>query len=104
MKNTPQLYQFPRMRGAITGEVIPAGQKCPMDDAPAVNEARVADFAAYRSGETRPIRLSQPGEVIHFPRRIPIDPDLIRSNVIYAFNRFPDPAPPTGAPAMKRAA
>lgn len=103
VKNTPHVSLFPRERGAITGEVIPAGQKCPMDDAPAVNDdvitLRVADFAEYRTGGARkPISLGKGCNVILFPRRAEVEDDLIRSNVI--FGLFPDPTPPQGgAPA-----
>ncbi|MFE3839645.1 hypothetical protein [Pseudogemmobacter sonorensis] len=103
--NTPRYQILPRERGA-TIEIIPPGTPCPVDDALAVNEPirilRLADFDAYRSGDVRKVTLGNGCNVIRLPRRAEIEP--VESNVIYAFSRFTDPTPPTGAPAMARAA
>lgn len=102
VQNSPQfLHQFPRLRGALSGEVIPTGTPCPMDDAEAVNEPRrvlrMADFDNYRMGADRPVSLGKGGNVIAFRAPIVVDEDDL-PNVI-PFPRKPDTPPTPSAPA-----
>lgn len=90
----------PRERDALSGEIIPTGTPCPMDGAEAINDPvrvlRMADFASYRMGISRPIRLGEGRYVIAFRAPIVVEDDL--PNVI-PFPRKPDVPPTPSAPA-----